>query len=662
MMKRASLILAGALCIALPIRAADDAGRAEEGLFENVAAVLAERFYDEDFRQNELPKVIERYRKRAAEAADFEAECDVVQAFLSNIPATHTALIRSDVFDGMHKELSGVSVPTFGFELIEYDGKQYAFNVLEKGPAASAGLRRGDRIVLIDGVIVEDSPRLGCRTDDAFLPDPPVRSVKGAEGDVLKLKIELAPGKYTDLEVRCAPYSSWEATKASVRVVEHGGKRIGVIHFWLIYMSGPDELLKQVLEGELASCDALVLDLRGRGGNGFMVPRMLEVLDGTTSSWTKPVVALINGHTRSAKEVIAYEFRKLALGSLVGERTAGAVIPVSTADVGFGMSLMFPSFTLGEHTDLLEFKGVSPDVVVSEVGPYSAGADPILEAGVQEAARLAGEPPEALKARRAAAAKTHPKKQIGADAAGASPGLKSRIPSRTLPEEPDPPGYDAKAMEVWAKMVEATGGKTAMRRHSYRTIRGKRVMGGMIHGTFEELAAAPNKRIDRMVLPGMGKMERGYDGTIAWEVSPQEGTKIMDEERRADYLARADFYGALTPKKHHRSIVYVGQTKVDDKVCHELRMTSPSGEVETHFLDAATFLPVAWIGTVHSNMGPLEMRQIVDAFDTFDGEVMPTAFTADVGGMQEMVTTVREVSFDKLPDGTFDPPEELSKD
>lgn len=660
-MKRASLILAGVMSMVLSVGVAADEGRAEESLFENVASVLAERYFDEEFRENELPKLIERYRERAAKAKDFDAECDVVQGFLSNIPSTHTALIKSDVLDGMHKSLRGTSVPMFGFELIEYDGKQYAFNVLEKGPADVAGLRRGDRIVLIDGVMANESPRLGWRTDDAFLPDPPVRSVRGAENDTMKLKIERTPGKYTDIEIPCKPYSAWEAAKASVRVVEHNGKRIGVIHFWLIHMSGPDALLQEVLEGELASCDALVLDLRGRGGNGFMISRMLDVLDGTTSSWTKPVVALINRHSRSAKEVIAFEFRKLALGSLVGERTAGAVIPASITDVGFGMSLMFPSFTMGDHTDLLEFKGVAPDVVVSEVGPYSAGADPIFDAGVIEAARLAGEPSGAMAARRTAAAKKNPKKTGGTKHAGRRRMIKPKTPGSNTPKEPDPPGYDAKAMDVWAKMVDAMGGEAAIRRHTYRTIRGKRNMGGMIDATYEEIAAAPNKRIDRMEMGGMGKQESGYNGTVGWTMSMHDGIKEMNEEELADFAAQADFYAQLNPKEHHRSIVYVGQRKYNDKMCHEVRMTRESGEVETHFLETATYLPIGWIGNVQSNMGPIELTQVVDAFKTFDGEVIPVAMTADVGGMQEMITTVIEVSFDKLPAGTFDPPEELVK-
>jgi hypothetical protein len=47
-----------------------------------------------------------------------------------------------------------------------------------------------------------------------------------------------------------------------------------------------------------------------------------------------------------------------------------------------------------KYTDLLESKGVDPDLFIERGMPFGGGADPILEAGVNEAARLAGLPRE----------------------------------------------------------------------------------------------------------------------------------------------------------------------------------------------------------------------------------------------------------------------------
>ncbi len=86
-----------------------------------------------------------------------------------------------------------------------------------------------------------------------------------------------------------------------------------------------------------------------------------------------------------AKEVIAYEMKARNIALVVGEGTAGAVIPASFTDVGFDTMLMYPTFRMGKYTDAIEGIGVEPDVLVKDAGPYSHGADPLLEAAIEQA-------------------------------------------------------------------------------------------------------------------------------------------------------------------------------------------------------------------------------------------------------------------------------------
>ena len=69
----------------------------------------------------------------------------------------------------------------------------------------------------------------------------------------------------------------------------------------------------------------------------------------------------------------------------------GAVIPASFADVGHDTRLMYPTFRLGKYTDLLEGVGVAPDILVTDAGPWSNGADPLLGAAIQQARRQLGD-------------------------------------------------------------------------------------------------------------------------------------------------------------------------------------------------------------------------------------------------------------------------------
>jgi carboxyl-terminal processing protease len=263
--------------------------------------------------------------------------------------------------------------------------------LLEGGPAARAGLLTWDRIVAIDGVPVAQSPRLDWRSDDAYIADdrdPPVHYLIARAGETVRLKVERQRGKFLDIAVPVEDYSAFAAAKASAQVYKKDGRNIGYLHFWYVHMTGVPELLKEKLEGEFSDCDALIIDLRGRGGNGAAIARIVDILRADRAAKKRPIVALVDRQSRSAKDVLAYEFKKTGVARLVGERSAGAVIPASFADVGHDSVLMFPSQKLPRYTDLLEFKPVEPDVYVERAGPLSAGRDPILAAGIAEAFKL----------------------------------------------------------------------------------------------------------------------------------------------------------------------------------------------------------------------------------------------------------------------------------
>jgi carboxyl-terminal processing protease len=133
--------------------------------------------------------------------------------------------------------------------------------------------------------------------------------------------------------------------------------------------------------------DALVLDLRGRGGSAGEVTRIVDLMRDYRKKTGRPVVALADRQSRSGKDILLYEFRQIGV-RIVGEASAVAVIPASFADVGYDSILMFPAVRLPKYTDLLELKPIQPDVLVERPGLFAAGRDGILEAGVAEARRL----------------------------------------------------------------------------------------------------------------------------------------------------------------------------------------------------------------------------------------------------------------------------------
>ena len=365
-------------------------------LMENVVAVLGKKYYNESFRKDVLPGLASRYAEKAKRAKSIGEQRQVVHEMLSHIPASHLGLLSKQTHRHIMYDLTGRPYPTVGFQLVEVKGKFYTFTVLEGGPAERAGLLSWDRIVSIDGVPVNKSPRVEWRSDDAYIGDeldPAVHFVVASKGEQVRFKIERSRDKFMEITVPVEEYSALRAARESARIVEASGRRFGYVHFWYVHMTGIPELLKQKFEGEFANADGLIVNLRGRGGNALALMQIMNVLRADRASKNRPIVALIDRQSRSAKDVLAYEIKQSGVARLVGEKSAGAVIPATFADVGYDTVLMFPSFRLPRYSDLLELKPVEPDIFVERAGPLSAGRDPILEAGIKEAVRLAATKP-----------------------------------------------------------------------------------------------------------------------------------------------------------------------------------------------------------------------------------------------------------------------------
>ena len=182
-------------------------------------------------------------------------------------------------------------------------------------------------------------------------------------------------------------------------VETRGDVKVGYIH--VFSYAGPEyqqALVEAATVGPLQDCDALLIDLReGLGGarmdypNLFnrAVPRIEAVSrDGTTRPWRgriwrKPVALLVNERTFSGKECIAYGFRKLGIGKVVGAHTAGAVLAGPLFRVPEGCVLYLAVSDIRVNGQRLEGVGVTPDIEVSFDLRYCGGEDLQFERGLE---------------------------------------------------------------------------------------------------------------------------------------------------------------------------------------------------------------------------------------------------------------------------------------
>src|ERR1700736_3256379 len=184
--------------------------------------------------------------------------------------------------------------------------------------------------------------------------------------------------------------------ESSARVIESNGRRIGYVHVWCYaghtYQRALEVLLSQ---GALKDADALIWDLRD--GWGGAQPEYLDLFNARAPTmqvtdrggnsefvnvkWRKPVAMLINGGTRSGKEVLAYGFKKYRLGDVIGSRTEGAVLAATAFLIGGGLLLLAVA-DVQVDDERLEGVGVAPTIQV-QADPASMGpGDPQLDRAI----------------------------------------------------------------------------------------------------------------------------------------------------------------------------------------------------------------------------------------------------------------------------------------
>jgi carboxyl-terminal processing protease len=260
--------------------------------------------------------------------------------------------------------------------------------VFAEGPADKAGLKRGDKIVSADG-----------------RPFHRVDSFQGRSGKVVSLGVQRHENaKLLTIQLRprtIDPKKEWlEAQVAGSRIIARNGRKIGYVPMFSGSGEEFEETLRQTLNEDLHDADAVVIDFRdGFGGcNPSLVnlftrePPVLRFVDRTGQEevndlqWRKPVVLLINGGSRSGKEAVAHALKKHKLATLVGERTAGAVVGGRLFRLGNDAVMYLAVSDVRVDGERLEGVGVEPDVPVSDHLPFADGRDPQLEKALEVAA------------------------------------------------------------------------------------------------------------------------------------------------------------------------------------------------------------------------------------------------------------------------------------
>jgi hypothetical protein len=201
-------------------------------------------------------------------------------------------------------------------------------------------------------------------------------------------------------------------------------------------------------------------------------------------------------------------------------------------------------------------------------------------------------------------------------------------------------------MELLARHELATGGRTALDRHSsVRMIGTVDIGGGELVGTVEILRAKPDKFVQKMHLARLGDIWRGFDGKVAWVIEMSTPGLLTDTDAQSMRNHAQWHHLFLAPIG--LQIGRVDSTEFEGQPAWKVTFAGELGvEVQTYF-SRATGLRVAQV------MG--DNATIESDYREFGGVKMPTRIvTRSVAG--EMVMVIDKVEFDKVVPAAFELP------
>ena len=375
-------------------------------MFREAWRLERDYFYDRGLHGVDWPGMLAKYQPLVDRVTSREELSDLVAQMVSELSALHTFVRGGDRRKGPDDVEPGFLGAAFardeaaGGWRIEriYRGDPDHPERLSPLARPAVAAREGDVVTRLDGVPTLSVPDLGVllrqRAGRQVLATlaPAGDPQPGAARDVVVEPISAGE----DLDLR---YSDWELSRRQTVEKESAG-RIGYLH--LRAMGGGD--FTAFAEGYYPVFDrqGLILDVRhNRGGNidSWILSRLLRKV---WFYWTQPVgkapswnmqmafrghlVVLCDERTSSDGEAFAEGFRRLGLGKVIGTRTWGGEIWLSSSNtlVDGGIASAAEFGVYGPQGDwLIEGHGVEPDIVVDNL-PHAtfAGRDAQLEAAI----------------------------------------------------------------------------------------------------------------------------------------------------------------------------------------------------------------------------------------------------------------------------------------
>jgi zinc protease len=217
-----------------------------------------------------------------------------------------------------------------------------------------------------------------------------------------------------------------------------------------------------------------------------------------------------------------------------------------------------------------------------------------------------------------------------------------------------------KAETLLDKFIEVTGGKAAYSNMHSLMMTGTMEFTAMgLKGKLTIYSAEPDRQYFEVNLEGVGKMQEGSNGELAWANSVMQGPRLKEGAEKTESLARARFNAELNWRDQYKTVETVGTETVEGKECYKVVATPKSGNPKTLWYDKDSNLMVKVSAVAPSPQGDIQSDTSVTDYRKEGDVLMPHKMLVKAGPMAIVMTLDSVQHNPEIPKDRFEIPDEV---
>ena len=218
------------------------------------------------------------------------------------------------------------------------------------------------------------------------------------------------------------------------------------------------------------------------------------------------------------------------------------------------------------------------------------------------------------------------------------------------------------AESVLDRYVQVTGGRQAYEKRKSEISHGTLEYTSLgIKGSITRYAAEPDKYYAALDIEGLGKVEMGINGPVAWENSALLGPRVKTGVERAEAIREGNMNSTSNWRKLYPKVQNAGVETLDGEECYKVIMTPAEGQPMIGYYQKKSGLQVKITTISTTQMGDIPVELIASDYKNFGGILEP-AKVIQKAGPQEFTMTLDSVEVNPaIPPAQFALPAEVRK-